>query len=112
MKHKLMNSRGESIAESLVSVLVVALASILFAGMVTASSRIIDDSTEWMQTYYNAVSEINNTNSEDNGNTPVKIYFSISAEGNSTYQIVTPINQNVGGVTIVSYKVYKDSTTP
>ena len=115
MKRKLMYSRGESIAESLVSILIVALASILFAGMVTASRNIIDTSRDWMKNYYEAVSAINNhvpvegSVDEERGK---KINFTISTSGNPTQETVTAYISHKLGTDIVSYIRYKDGTTP
>lgn len=109
MIRKLMNSRGETIAESLVSILVVAIASVLFAGMVMASSRVIEKSTRWMNEYYEAVSFINQQQKLD-GRVD-KIGVKISIDGNETNERVTAYINDDLGVTIVSY-IKDDSTTP
>ena len=101
LKRKLRSRVGESIAESLVSILIVALASILFAGMVMASRNIIDRSSNWMQDYYKAVSAINEQKSGDgvelDGNAKVKV------GGTETEEPVTTYSYTAGGVKIVSY---------
>ena len=95
---------GESIAESLVSILVVALASIMFAGMVTASRSIIEKSSNWMQNYYNAVSVINRAElSEATGSGVNKGNANIQVGGAKTTKLVTTFTYEVGGVKIVSY---------
>ncbi len=109
MKRKLMNSRGESIAESLVSILVVAIASILFAGMVMASSRVIEKSTKWMNEYYEAVSFINQQQKLEGRVDSISVKISI--DGNETNEIVTAFINDDMGVTIVSYNK-DDGSTP
>ena len=109
MIRKLMNSRGETIAESLVSILVVAIASVLFAGMVMASSRVIEKSTRWMNEYYEAVSSINQQQALDGR--VVKQNINISIAGKETNETVTAYINDDLGVTIVSY-IKDDSTTP
>lgn len=100
IRTKLNSRAGESIAESLVSILVVALASIMFAGMVTASRSIIEKSSEWMQNYYKAVSAINKQKTEADVNRGTA---EIRVGGTSTDEPVTTYTYEVGGVKIVSY---------
>lgn len=108
MRQKLRNDRGESIAESLVSILVVALASILFAGMVTASSRVIERSSKWMADYYAAVSSINNqidneyVDVDDTVNVKI-VNVAVSVSGNETNEAVTAFINDDLGVPIVNY---------
>ena len=103
------SSRGESIAESLVSILVVAIASILFAGMVMASSRVIEKSTKWMNEYYEAVSFINQQQKLEGRVDSISVKISI--DGNETNEIVTAFINDDMGVTIVSYNK-DDGSTP
>lgn len=101
-----MNSRGESIAESLVSILIVALASILFAGMVTASQRVIGKSTEWMTDYYAAVSAINNQTELGSGadqRVKKQEHVKISVGDVEKAEKVTAFINNDLGAYIVSY---------
>lgn len=51
-KEKLKSEKGETITETLVSVLVAAAAMILFASMITASQRILTKSERIMDAYY------------------------------------------------------------
>ena len=48
---KVKSAAGESLAEVLVSLLIGALALLLLAGMITASSAMVKRSTESMETY-------------------------------------------------------------
>lgn len=51
-----MDDHGETITETLVSVLVAAMAMIIFASMITASQRIITKSEKIMDAYYSGIS--------------------------------------------------------
>lgn len=97
---KLSSRAGESIAESLISILIVAVAAIMFAGMVTASRNIIDTSSKWMQDYYKAVSSINE---QKTGNGVTGDTADIKVGGTTREETVTTYTYEVGGVKIVSY---------
>jgi len=111
LKRKLFSHKGETIAESLVSILIVAVASIMFAGMVTASYSIINKSSDWMQKYYKAVSAINaKIEDTDAGVTPGRAEVSVGGVGQS--ENVTTYSYTVGGVEIISYVPVKPSPAP
>lgn len=52
IKNKLKSKKGETITETLVSVLIAAAAMILFASMITSSQRILQKSERIMDDYY------------------------------------------------------------
>lgn len=52
LKNKLKSKKGETITETLVSVLIAAAAMILFASMITSSQRILKKSERIMNAYY------------------------------------------------------------
>ena len=52
LKNKLKSKKGETITETLVSVLIAAAAMILFASMITSSQRILQKSESIMNAYY------------------------------------------------------------
>ena len=98
LKTKLIDRTGESIAESLVSILIVAVAAIMFAGMVTASSRIIDTSSKWMQEYYKAVSEINEKAPAREGG-----FATVKVGSTEKTEFVKLYSYEAAGVEIISY---------
>ena len=53
---KLRANKGESLAETLVAALITALAALLFATMMTSSTRIISKSEVTMDSYYEELS--------------------------------------------------------
>ena len=52
IKHKLFSEAGESIAETLVALLISSLALLMLAGAVTTATRVIGQSTDKMNAYY------------------------------------------------------------
>ena len=52
LRNKLKSKKGETITETLVSVLIAAAAMILFASMITSSQRILQKSERIMDAYY------------------------------------------------------------
>ena len=58
LKHKLKSKKGETITETLVSVLIAAAAMILFASMITSSQRILQKSERIMDAYYTGMSSM------------------------------------------------------
>ena len=58
LKNKLKNKKGETITETLVSVLIAAAAMILFASMITSSQRILKKSESIMNDYYAGEAEM------------------------------------------------------
>lgn len=58
LKNKLKSKKGETITETLVSVLIAAAAMILFASMITSSQRILQKSESIMDDYYAGEAEM------------------------------------------------------
>lgn len=58
LKNKLKSEKGETITETLVSVLIAAAAMILFASMITSSQRILQKSERIMDDYYAGEAEM------------------------------------------------------
>lgn len=58
LKNKLKSKKGETITETLVSVLIAAAAMILFASMITSSQRILQKSESIMNDYYAGEAEM------------------------------------------------------
>ena len=58
LKNKLKSKKGETITETLVSVLIAAAAMILFASMITSSQRILQKSESIMKDYYTGEAEM------------------------------------------------------
>lgn len=70
LKNKLKSKKGETITETLVSVLIAAASMILFASMITSSQRILQKSERIMDAYYKG--ETNMEEAMANGGTTGK----------------------------------------
>ena len=64
LSNKLNSRTGETIAETLVALLISALALIMLAGAISTTSRVVTESENKMQEYYTA----NNSLAEPSGN--------------------------------------------
>ena len=114
MLKKLKSTSGESIAETLVSVLIAAFALLMLAGTVNTASGLITKGQKKMSEYYNA-NNILATQDEDANGTPLNsitistisgdgINFSISVEG----KIYKPTGEStLGSDKLMSYHVDK-----
>jgi len=78
---KIRSQSGESIAEVLVSLLIAALAMLLLAGMINASSNLISKSRSKMQEYYEANNAI--VQQSSSGTTGSATLTEVDSEGNT-----------------------------
>ena len=58
MRSKLNKDKGESLAEVLIAVLIIAVGLVLLSSLVIASSRLVDKSQTRMSSVYNAVNTL------------------------------------------------------
>lgn len=98
--HKLRGQVGESLAETLVAVLVIALAMTILAGMIGAAGNMVKTSEAKMNEYYESNRKLE-TFSEESGNATVNIMA--SGEAAST-------TENIESVTVgyVINRVFSD----
>lgn len=95
---KLRSEHGESLGEVLVAVLVVALGSLLFASMLTASIRIV---SKGEKTYHQNMNVKNQLEAYQKGNS-----------GTSSTGSTSPVETGTGQVTVSGTLHGIDSTTP
>lgn len=91
MKNKILSQAGESIGETLVALLIAALALVMLAGAMSSSSGVILKSRDKLDDYYTA-------NEEDNG--VIKM-----TSGGSTAEKRITITDTTGNISLQSYKV-------
>lgn len=98
--NKFRNRRGESIAETLVAMLVIAVALIMFASMVMSSSNLVNTSKTTFQDNY----DIKNAAEEGDGDVDAEVLISGQINNSDTedgisfsYEIST--NESVKAVT-------------
>ena len=109
LKRKLRSHSGETFAETLVALLVAALALTMLAGAMAASSTLVSKSREKLDRYYSAEEEALNAESSDTGN-PVGKEGSISIRESSgtlnlTYDIIYYMNDEFSQNPVISYKI-------
>ncbi len=66
-KKKILNNKGDSIAEVLIALLISSLALVMLASMITTSSKLITGSRTKLKDYYAATSALNSFNESDKG---------------------------------------------
>ena len=110
---KLRGRAGETIAETLIALLISSLALLILAGAVSAGSRIILKAKKVVTDYY-AANEVIELQSGTAGG---KLYAALTAEGNITVAKVSDgtmkdpvtldyyLNDTLGGVSVISYAV-------
>ncbi len=112
MKHlvinKLKSNSGESIAETLVAVLIAAVALLMLAGTVNTASNLISNSQDKLKQYY----EANNNLEQRNGGTLGK-KVTISGAGTlldgNSYSATTYENNELKSGAVIAYDI---SQTP
>ncbi len=108
MINKLKSTSGESIAETLVAVLIAAFALLMLAGSVNTSSNLITQSQSKLEEYYSK----NNTLVEETTSTKGVIEVTVSGSGISEkwsgvpyYQLTNNESSVLGSKNLVSYRV-------
>ena len=91
MVKKLRSTSGESIAETLVAVLIAALALLMLAGTVNSSSRIITNSKTNMERYY----QVYNTLADNTSGLPSEAGYSKKPDPTCVIQVSGPNGSNV-----------------
>lgn len=109
-KLKILSSRGETLTEVLVSLLIAGLALAMFAGMIQASVNIVSSSETKMQQYYTAS---NTLAKKDPLEADAKGGSVSLKKGTTTYNLFptyssVPVhyftNNKLGGIDVMSYE--------
>ena len=72
MRNKIKSKLGETIAETLVALLISSLALVMLAGAITASSGIVNKSSKKIDEYYTANEKLINMQEIKDGNISIK----------------------------------------
>ncbi len=100
---KLKSEKGETIGETLVSLLIASLALVMLAGAIASASRVITKSKKAMETYYS----YNNIVEEKTGEKPINVSIQ-DTEGNKIndgFSYNCFINDYFSNKPIVSYSI-------
>ncbi len=99
---KLSSRKGESLAETLGSLLIAALALIILAGAITSASRLITTSRKKLDTYYDKAEEMVNQSSTG-VSTSVTITDEASVISAQTIPITYYLNDEWSNMPVILY---------
>lgn len=111
---KLKGRAGESLAETLIAVLVIAVASMLLASMITATTSIVKRSQSSMEKYYNQSSKLETLSDTNLKTASISITVSDMSDSNTYWTGSIPVqyeqNDELGRHTVIAYRIYDNST--
>ncbi len=102
LSEKLKSNSGESIAETLVALLIAALALLMLAGTINTASNLITNSSAKLDEYYKANNAIE-VESESVGTYAVKVTVDGTAWINSNAKVYQ--NNVIGSTPVTAYRV-------
>ncbi len=109
MTGKLNSRAGESIAETLVAILIAALALLLLAGTISASSNLITMSSSKLDTYYKANNDIENRISSDSSESASTSTAVVCISAGTTdwvqCEVATYLNEELGDSPVIAYEI-------
>lgn len=111
---RLRNTAGESIAETLIALLISSLALIMLAGAVSTATDIVKRSKTTMSAYYDADSALTNV-AEGSGSITVTLAETNAPEETAVSQEITvsyASNAVFGNKVVVAYAATSAPTTP
>ena len=103
---KLHSSSGESIAETLVAVLISAFALLMLAGTINSASNMITNSKNTLDDYYqkNNLVEEQSASIGNNATAIIRNIDSNNLDWESGYSVTTYTNSKFGSKEVISYK--------
>lgn len=102
---RLKSTRGESIAETLISVLIATTALTMLAGMITASARMITRSRTLMQDYYEKNLPLEEKGGSADGTMTMRLTGGTPGEiPAQTFDVLYFENDTIGGRPVISYR--------
>ena len=112
LKQKLQSRAGESIGETLVSLLIAALALVMLAGAISASSGVIMKSRDKLNDYYSANEEASGVVKMTSGGSTVTDGITIEDNTSNTraisdqsFKVTYYKNDKFGKKTVVAYEL-------
>lgn len=111
MINKLKSTSGESIAETLVAVLIAAFALLMLAGSVNTSSNLITQSQGKLEEYYSENNDLVTKNTDSGGKvTTGQAVITVKTEGTTTYvseifdkETYYKLESNIGNQALITY---------
>lgn len=111
LKKKLGNQVGESLAETLIAVLVIAFATMLLAGMISATSSIVMQSESAMEAFYAAsegLETLENTEGAKSTSMTMKAPDGLNIS-EITISVVYAENTTFESKPVIAYRMVKSS---
>ena len=109
LKQKLQSRAGESIGETLVSLLIAALALVMLAGAISASSGVIMKSRDKLNDYYSANEEASGVVKMTSGGSTVTDGITIEDNtrtiSDQSFKVTYYKNDKFGKKTVVAYEL-------
>lgn len=113
VRNKVSNNAGESLSETLVALLISALALAMLAGAITAASHMVTESRDKLGSYYSAKESVEKRETPDGGSQNAQITSGGSAvQNNIPIKTYTIQASDAFGKTIVAYEVNAVGTRP
>lgn len=101
---KLKEPSGETLTETLVALLIAALALVMLAGMISSTTRIVSQSKTTMNAYY-----AENNMVAEQGASESTATITLEPDGatgeKKTYSVSVYLNDTLGNTPVVSYRV-------
>ena len=107
LKHKLLNNTGETIAETLVALLISALALVMLAGAISSTAKMITTSEKKMGEYYSKDATLVSQSGTDN--LTVSIAGTVFTESRT---VKYAVNDAFASKVVVAYKEGTLTPTP
>lgn len=105
IKNKLRSRAGETITETLVSLLISALALVMLAGVISASSRIVNRSKAALDAYYDACNAmVEMSDASETGTGSVKITGTGISSAAGISEAVSYVEGTAGNRTVLYYR--------
>ena len=109
MLKKLRSNSGESIAETLVAVLIAALALLMLAGTINTASRLITRSKTALDAYYTENNKLSEHSSSNSSGTSTVTVSSGAADGWISCTVDLYKNDKIGSAPVVAFSRHTGS---
>ena len=108
---KLKGQSGETLTETLVALLIAALALTMLAGMISSTTRIVTQSKATMKTYYEENNQVAKQVAPEASATII-LAPNVGMDGAKDYSVSVYLNNTLGNTPVVSYRVPTPSPSP
>lgn len=112
LKEKFKSHAGESISETLISLLIAALALVMLAGAISSSTSVILKSEDKLKDYYDSAESLTKrTSGISSSNPKIRITDNDSAISAPNYPVIYYKNEEFSKTPVVAYEYIPTSTS-